>query len=222
MFQLAKPDVTPPGGYWYYDPDLETKYSEGLLATLVATVDRQRRINNLEVPPDLSNIIEDAICRKLPDELRKVRPAEPPNPCSGPPDGPFPSLSPTPSTKSNRTTVITERVAIHRTLSILRRTTRLIPWDEAVPRTTVCRRCIHNVREPGCYSCKTESVFSPRVGKTPLGPFNFMGICDVDQSFLKATMRVDTPCFGVDTSSFGEGAYPPFCWKLFLEEEKTT
>jgi len=200
MLKLARPTVTPPGGYWYYDPDLDTRFTENLLVDLVLLVSRTRKLNGLEVPPDFSAIVEDSICQRLPAEL--VSPVQEKKTGARPAERVLPH-----SPLQTRAPVFFSRTQLLRATSqIIRQRPALVSWDDAVERVKVCRRCPLNRREPGCYSCTLESVFRPAVGKLPpTEDFKYAGVCTADGTYLKALARV---------AEFPEPElYPDFCWK---------
>ena len=194
MYQYARPNITPRSGYVYTDPDTGVKFDEPVHRVLVESVTRHRKANKLDIPPDFSAVIEDAVCRLNPPIFRKLRPAPGLNPL---PPSPGPARSGLPPSSA---------VATNNTLKLLK--SRRIPDPdvaEVVRRVKICLACVANVAEPCCYSCLVESVFTSVIGKHKTTKTQFVGLCDVDRSFSKAVIHVN-PLVNPDL-------YPEFCWK---------
>jgi hypothetical protein len=209
MLMLARPNVTPPGGFHYRDPDLDVEFEGQNVEHLAAQVARARQINRLPEVPDLAAVVEDVLCRNLPASLtRKVVPA---GRAGAAGTG---SSSLTPPSPQSQSAAVSESEAIQHTLKLLRRAPRLISWNMAVPRASLCRSCPFNTMEPCCYGCKVESVFAVHVGSVRYragSDMSYAGVCAVDKTFCKAVMRVNDP------KVFGAGGYPVHCWKLIKE-----
>lgn len=200
MYQYARPSITPRTGYVYTDPDTGVRFEESLHRTLVDTVARHRRANKLAVPPNLSDIIEDAICRMNPASFRTDRPVVAGSPASPP--------------HPQQRGAVSLSAATAATLRVLRaRTSPLVDSTVVRERAAICRACAENLREPCCYSCKVESVFSPIVGAKHRNLSTAMlGVCGADNTFTKAVVWVSG-------SRAFISVYPGACWKTTKEIE---
>jgi hypothetical protein len=206
MLRLARPDVTPPGGFHYRDPDLDVEFEGHNVEHLTVQVNRARLINHLPPILDMASVIEDAICRGIPACL--TVPAERAERTQGatPLASPYPH--PAPGAR------VSESAALLATMKILRRAPRLISWDMAAPRASICRGCECNTQEPCCYGCKLASVFATHVGSVRYrsgSDMSYAGVCSADSTFTKATLRVNDP------PVFAAFEYPAHCWKLRKE-----
>jgi len=202
MYKYARPNVTPRTGYVYTDPDTGCRFDETLHQALVDAVVRHRKANGLPLAPNLSEIIEDDICRRNPAAFRVDRP-------------PVAAVLPTPPSPRRGTVSLSD--AISRTLRVLRaRTGQKVLSTVVRDRGAICRACEHNVGEPCCYSCKVESVFSPIVGKKHRNLSTVLvGVCTVDNTFTKAVVWIPS-------STAYEDEYPESCWKRKKEVEHGT
>jgi hypothetical protein len=216
MLALRTSYITPPGGYRYYDADLDQMIAAVSLDALVREAAQMRKINGLPPVKDFAKVVEDYICSRLPVELTKqidvvsVRgagsPSSLPSPIPHGNDSPFPGL------------VLRESECVSRTMALLRRAKVWLHghWAAAAPRIHTCRACAMNVREPCCYSCKIESVFAASSGIVPprTTDVSFMGVCAADLTFLKAVIPTDDPdAYEV----YPRRVYPRHCWKLKKE-----
>lgn len=131
MLKLKLRNVTPPGGYRYVDPDTQYPFVAGFLSDLVDKVKAHRRGNKLSIPADLSERIEDWMCRSMPDGV-----------CV--------------STDTNSSWRGSKRLVedtINRTVGAFRHS-RVVNEQTANERAEICIACSHNVRTPGCSSCR--------------------------------------------------------------------
>lgn len=203
MLRLARPEITPPGGFRYHDPDLNRDFTAPVMSSLVLAVNRVRSANGL-VPVD-TTVVEDWLCQQLPRQFSRLlsSPAGRRTKAAALPPVPIPS------TQAAR---VLPGEAMAATMKFLRRGTGIVDWDRAAPRASICRTCQFNAQEPVCFSCKLSSVFAPIVGtiryKTG-SPINFAGVCACDGTYLKATLGVPAKLF--------TGAYPDHCWKRQVE-----
>jgi len=69
MLRFAKKNVTPPGSYRYQDPDTNQYFEAPHMMKLASDVRKHRTANKLELPDDLSAVIEDWMCRHLPSGI---------------------------------------------------------------------------------------------------------------------------------------------------------
>ncbi len=69
MLRLAKRSTTPPGGFRYIDADTDYRFKAPTMQQLVKKVAAHRHANELDIPSDIYEIIEDWICRRLPKGL---------------------------------------------------------------------------------------------------------------------------------------------------------
>lgn len=212
MLHITERTITPPGGYYYYDPDLEIRFKAGTLDSLIQKVTRGRKINNLLVNAHLARLIEHTLCTLIPECLTSEDNSGVPS-LTAESDGTVLLATPPVSRTRSR---ITESEALRCTVSLLRRNPPLLSWAEAALRTHACHGCVFNVQEPCCYSCRVGSVFSPYTGKVPAVTFNSMGVCAADATFTKAVIRVSDPD---RFQAFSDTPYPDVCWKLKPKEQ---
>lgn len=195
MYQYSRPHITPRSGYVYTDPDTGVKFEEPVHVKLVETVARHRRANRLPIPEDLSEIVEDAVCRLNPPAFRKPRPAL------------GSALPHSPRTPRPGRVRLSLASCVNETLKIVKR--RFIPApdrDEVARRADICLACENNVIEPGCYGCYAEKVFSGHIGKHRTMKTQFVCLCEVDNTFSKATTHMNAVYEDADR-------YPQECWK---------
>jgi len=195
MYQYARPNITPRSGYAYTDPDTGVKFDEPVHRTLVSSVARHRRANKIPVPPDLSEIIEDAICKINPPSFRKPRPVP------GPLSPSFP-----PGTTRSGLPPVSRATATNNTLKILKKRSHpLADIAEVVRRARICLACGFNKAEPCCYSCFVEDIFNGVIGRHKKLQTQFVGLCAADMTFSKAVINVNF--------EFDPSLYPEMCWK---------
>jgi hypothetical protein len=193
--KLRDPSITPPCGYKYTDPETHLAMSAPTLAALITKVRRHRAANQLSVDPELSAVIEDAVCRQCPPNFVRNTPRK--------------GQAPRENFDVRRSTV----GVIKSTYLAIKRAEGYSLLMDFVSRMKVCRKCPENVKEPCCYSCYADMVFAPHVGKTYSEALKFFGVCNCDGTFLKVAMRLNAP------GTFVGSEYPDECWKKLLQKE---
>lgn len=141
MNRLHERDTTPPGGYRYKDADTGVFFRSPFLADLIDVARKHRVQNNLHVPANFAEIVEDWLCQQLP-----------PGTCSG---------------KGNSFVVTLDdfRRGAESMMEIIKRRIKkatlqpnspspFVNSDEAERRAVACINCPYNSPFPACIGCK--------------------------------------------------------------------
>ena len=186
-YRLRKPNMTPPGGWRYFDQDLNRWFSGDTLTQVQDAVVRARSVNHLSVPKDFLALIEHQVCTRVPASLRIRR------------EGVSPAL---------RAYHKTSASAILET-SVFIRSGPLAPQSAVDSHAVTCLSCPHNGPEFRCYPCYLKGVFSGILGKEHRSSYDTkLGICQIDGTILKAAVHILPPAENPNNTRFPDG-----CWK---------
>jgi hypothetical protein len=184
MLQFRVHNVVPPGGRYFYEPPetgvaLEARTPWDLLAL----VTRHLRENGKAVPDNLSVLIEDFMCRRLPESF-----------CFGELDG------------KPRQLILTLAEIRARTLAWIRGRAKAVPGDSR-RRAEVCGACPANDRTlcPTCIGLISWAL--RQVGETSNGVDGWLGVCQHDGVALAAKIRVAAKATDAE-----QAPYPENCW----------
>lgn len=200
QYRLARRYETPPGGWWYEDPDTQMILSGPSLEALVSRVAEHRRINELPLSPTLAADVEHAICLRI-DSSRRVPVHE--------------------RTEALRLQKATSFTAVaNQTIMVLKSAFARRPYLPPIPldpaREQACMGCQFHVQDPGCYACYATQLFTPLVGKWPEPAERLLSTCAVDSTFIRATVHLADPA--VFPQVLG---YPEHCWKRVKPEPES-
>jgi len=136
LLKFRRPNVVPPGGYKYLDPNKNHKIIGSTKNDLIEKVVKYRRANEFEIEPNLPDIIEDWICRRIPIELTTAYNKH---------DAPVV----TNATSATITGVTRHMLGIYRKNGRKRVTNK-----KALSRADICRKCPDNKDSVACASCQ--------------------------------------------------------------------
>jgi len=166
MLKFARRNIGPPGGlYFYVVPETGMRIEYPDFAGLELKVREHMYTNDIRVPAGLAALIEDFMCRNLPDSF-----------CIGMPDGEF------------------KRVKTLNVWTVSDNTFRMIPGsgdkgfvkpDEAERRAMICLSCNNNLMGI-CSACSGLKLrFASQMRGLSTIQDRFLGVCAVDGSLLK-------------------------------------
>lgn len=196
MLKLAKKNTTPPGGYFYVDPNSKQRITAPHMQGLVAKVIIHRKSNKFEIADNLSDVIEDWLCRHLPPGLCRDN-------------------SGRISTRGIHYRTAENAVRNSSLLSRIMRRSGRNPVNKKISdkRAAVCVACEFNLAMAGCMSCRgVKSIIdNMRYGKKTSHDkqLRVCGVCGVlnhvhvfiDDKTIRETIEKVTE-------------YPDQCWKL--------
>lgn len=171
MMRFRVRNVIPPGGrYFYVVPETSVRIESLSYSVLFDLIRQHYGRNNLAAPMNLADVVEDYMCRNLPNGF-----------CFGDPEG-------RPVSRSVTLSQIKEN------------TKRLVSGNkfvfpgEARRRADICGRCPLNDRSV-CTTCVGLHAWSRKlVGQTVGGAAEWLGVCAVDAVSLSAKVHVtDVP-----------------------------
>ena len=187
MFSFVYSDRIPPGGKFYYlvpetDVFIESYQSKAALETLVR---QHYAVNKREPPANLMALMEDYMCRSMPEGT-----------CKGSDDG-----------RPVTTRPLTFFKVVEKLEVFFRGRPALITTEEAEKRSAICFSCDQNW--PGmCVSCNGLKQLAFRMARgRKVVKEAWMGVC------RKVGMPLNAALFVKDPSAFGNlEAYPQHCW----------
>lgn len=161
MLRLKKRNTTPPGGYRDVAPQTGFPFYADSLADLIAKEKNHLKANNLSVPTDLAEQIENRLCHLMPEGI-----------CE--------------STDGEQYQGGASRTASHRILNATIGICKgnVVGASEAARRAVLCVECPHNARHAGCSTCKgiTASLNSLAAGRSTPSDSQLQ-VCDILGAF---------------------------------------
>jgi len=186
MLEFRVKNNYPPGGRFFYEvPETKTFFSSSAgRQDLLDKIRQHYAVNRLRAPENLAALVDDFICRHVPDGF-----------CDGDDDGkprsPFRNLTFWQVEKKTRAAMVGRR---------------LTAPDEAEKRAAICLSCSLHVRNM-CTSCNgLLAVVKALVGSQVTNIASFVGACGATGCLVAAISHLAEPkvCY--------EGSLPTGCW----------
>lgn len=202
MLTLVKRNMTPPIGWRYPIPESDHLIVQGDFNSLIFAVGRWYALNDHDVPEDLPAIIEDWICKQLPDSLVKGGVSH--------------------EIRDRRyVTYATVRKAVTYILEdVWKRTGRkLVTQEVAEERAAGCLDCEFNMPSAACSSCKgLDGYVRGYIGRrTALD--EHLSVCQVTLVMNMAHIHLTEDTLRPHTPGHLIPEHPEECWKRKLLEK---
>lgn len=200
LLTLTRPNVTPPGGWRWTDPNTLAVLRADTLAELVKAAVAHRKANKLDPIPDLMAVVMDQICRQVPASL-----------CHATSSNVVGSFRANPGAPGNTGNVarFSLSTSISKTLVLVRNNAGRVSQAEAEKRAGICVVCPMNTQEQVCYSCSVKSTMDQWLGGSrTTGVDHQLALCGIDGTFSKVSVHVKA-----EPNQKKLGGYPDGCWK---------
>lgn len=195
MLKIKKPRRTPPSGFTHiFDDGFQIR--ESSLRQLKLKVRSHMRVNNISVPDNIDDIIEDELCKRNPDSV-----------CKG--SGPkrfFPTS----------TQVYNGTIAIIKTFQA--KGDAFVLQEEADRRAVICSNCDKNTSHLACSACDKAKNFVLNRIKRRTKSDNLLKVCSVCGCYNTAQIHMSKDVLQATTPSGSIKDYPDHCWKKHLLE----
>lgn len=197
---LTRKSTVPPGGYRFHIEATNSWVTSGSLDGVVEAAIVHLQTNNLPVPSNLHDLVEDRICQQIPAESRDQVCGYVPGPENPP--------------------VMIQRVMTWSDLANFMAVLKswatqgggLVGGDEAKRRAEVCASCPYNIRVGGCPACHNIATkLTELVGANQTGLEHKLQGCGVCGCANNAQVW-----FPLDVLSKGvtpDMEFPEWCWK---------
>lgn len=191
--ELIPTSLVPPGGYYYYtQQETGVKLRSNNFDQLVGLVVRHRKANNLPIPFNVRDEIEDKVCADKPELCKAQRAVARPD----------------------RPTTLATVLRLTRTL-FKARGDRVDP-EEASRRATICSECDSNITPQGCTGCSSSAIektvrFVVGNRKTPQD--SYLKSCKYCGCFNAAQVWIPLKALQSTTSEAENESLPSHCWK---------
>jgi hypothetical protein len=186
MLKVLKKATTPPGGWRYVCVETGFPFYADNLQQLVDKVTAHLKANKREVAPNLSDIIENAVCHMMPEGI-----------CSE--EG-----------KPRRFVGASRRSTpniINATIRL--KTGNVVNQSVASSRAAICAECSHNARTRGCPTCNgTNRNLRDMIGGRSTPVDYKLQVCDILGVFVNVLVWLKEP--GVSTK--GKVDAGSKCW----------
>jgi hypothetical protein len=168
VLKFARRNIVPPGGIYFYEtPETKQRFEHPQFSHLELLVREHYYNNNVETPEMLPALMEDYMCRHLPESF-----------CTGRTDG-----------EVRRAKTLTYWVVSDNTFRILPRpgtAEGFVDAQEAERRAGICSRCGNNLSGI-CSSCSGLKLrFAAQMRGLSTTHDRFLGVCAVDGCLLTA------------------------------------
>jgi len=167
MGRFVNSTIVPPGGRYFYEtPDTKCFFKEPTMSGLLRAIDKHYRDSGILVPPSLSELVEEYMCKYLPSGF-----------CTGKPSG---------DRKIMGLSEIKEK-----TLKAIRTADTRAPVGDVKERAAICGNCPKNNRSM-CPSCIGLVGWAERqVGTQFVNGEKWLGVCEVDAVALPAKIHLN-------------------------------
>lgn len=167
MLRFISNRVVPPGNMYFFEvPETKVVFKHPSWMTLVKQVQAHYHENGLEVPKNLDALIEDGMCRVLPEGF-----------CHGDDEG------------RPRRKAVTMSSIRKATMELAAGNDRVTP-GEAERRARTCANCPLNDKT-ACTSCTGMQAWARKLaGRSVMGLDSALGICQVDCTALSAKVHM--------------------------------
>jgi len=193
LYRYRDPRAVPPGGKFFYkDPETGMEFYKSTHDGLVESVAAHRKANGRPVPDNLSDIIADWICRRLPDGW-----------CI--------------DSATGAANMNTGRRTVTELLRRSREAQRAPGWGQgawnAPARAAICARCPNHVPAVGCPGCVgLDDQLRSMLQGFELPNLKWLQACRVSGTFVAIEVFSD-PAPEQPPTGPGRAAYPDHCWK---------
>ena len=136
MLRLLRPSVTPPGHFRYVDPNTGHVTRAPNLVQVVSAAIAHRKANKLEIPDHFAEVIQDWLCRQIPNGM-----------CVDEHGRPSKGMYRRSAESSVRATMALSKLG-------KRLGHALVSQPAATSRAAVCIQCSLNVPLAGCLGCR--------------------------------------------------------------------
>jgi len=188
MLKVARPQLTPPSGWRFIDPDTRFPFKAFCKEELLSKVVAHRNANKLLIPDDLAERIEDWMCRDMPDGI-----------CVDSESG----------APMRGVTRVAETL-VNATLGVFKKS-RIVKEKEANSRAGVCAGCSHNVLVPGCGSCRgVNHIIQGMIGSRWTAVDSKLNSCERCGMLLRVLVHCGTAA--IKGSVDARISKPENCW----------
>ena len=193
--KLRRRDVVPPGGWHYIVPGTTKAILSGYWHTLIADVAKYMSSNEIDIPIDLAEQIEDWICRHIPAELTS---------------DPHQVYAPGKRPLTSHTIETATAIALRAWKNVGR---KVVLISEAEERAKICADCKFNISSVSCFSCKgTRQWILQKVQRTTSMDNNLL-VCSISGIMNMTHVHMTEEVI----RSFSNGNildnHPDNCWK---------
>lgn len=134
MNKLIETSVVPPNGYSYKQEETGITVSSDNFTQLVTRVVDHRKANNLPVPFNISEIVEESVCKERPELCEGYKPKPPLN------------------------QKLTLSLAVRLTKTLIAAGGKRVDQSEADQRASICSTCDDNIEPDGCTGCSNRII----------------------------------------------------------------
>lgn len=167
MLKFRIKRIIPPGGLYFFEVEqTKTMFRSPTMSSLLAQVERHLQENKLEVPENLPALVEDFICRNVPEGF-----------CYGDPEG-------RPITKA-----VTLANIQNNTQDMVNAGGGVVAPGVARQRLETCLQCPANNRKM-CSSCIGLISWARKLVGTSCPRDSYAGVCTVDATAIAAKVHV--------------------------------
>ena len=200
LLKFRKRNVTPPGGYAFQDPDSEHVIVAGTFDQLVQQVKQHRKANDFEVPDNISDIIEDWICQRIPLDMTSAWNS---------------GRDPLAGKRMLSSTVITKATTDY--LHYWRRIGRkFVPVSIANNRGLICSECKSNTNHTACMSCQGTIRWAKDWIRRDTVHDKTLYVCNKCAVLNVVQVHMTTDVIKGLTKETQLAKYPDTCWKKRL------
>jgi len=200
MKTLIPTSVTPPNGYTYTQEETGHTMSADSFHQLVGRVVEHRRANNLPVPFNIDDIVEQQLCEERPELCKEHRPK------------PATSVS-----------FLTMELAVRFTKTLYTAGAERVDQSVADERAAICVGCEDNIEPEGCNGCRRGWIkkaieFIAGTGKTALD--ERLKACRHCGCFNSAQIWMPLDALQKMISEKENAGLPDHCWKKKNEQQQ--
>lgn len=203
LLKLRRPDVEPPTGWLYTVEQTGFTIRAGDKASLVERVSKHMSANDLRVPANLPDVVEDWICRRCPPDMI-VNPANV-------------KLDPTlrPVTESAVFAATQGYINAWRTLG-----RSVVTTAAAIERANVCLECSKNSSAASCANCTGIRQWAHGWIRTSLPMEKLLFVCSVTMSLNQIVVMLPAAAVRKGTHPETVPYHPEHCWKKLILNER--
>lgn len=188
----------PPGGWYYKDPETGREFKPVAFDDMLTMIKAHRRANNLPIPANLKEQVEEQVCQHVPPEWcqgrdPKKHPVEPLN-----------------FDQALQGTAVLGSLLVHLAMG-----KSFVDQDEANRRARICYNCHYNTGISGCSNCsmgKVREAVSKIVGDRTTEGESRLQACKICGCALKAKVWFPLEILQKHMSAEQNEQFPEWCW----------
>jgi len=199
MLKLKEPQIVPPLGFRYHDEDLKYTFRGSCIQDLAKRCIVMRQANGLLTPPDFEAVIEDWLCRRLPEKMVY----------SDNPDEPV-------ITHPAITYFLVQGMTKHVIEAYRKAGRRFTTSEEMSRRAAICMNCPQNRKHATCMNCDglKDWVNSNLGGR--MKEAEGLLVCDILAVFNSSHTRLPDDVIKEITTIKQLAMLPDECWRKQL------